>query len=154
MATKKEIFNQAMALCKEHKAPESLVNAITAILEPKKGGQVVDIESIVKRNEKNEIVQIKCRLSGKFLPADSDNFFTDKNSKINGLYPVSKMADKLRKAAVAAFKASKEAITMDVLDGKIAPAAGKAKLAELQKSVDTIDYSTVKPYVAPAPEAK
>jgi hypothetical protein len=154
MATKKEIFNQAMALCKEHKAPEGLVTAITAILEPKKGGQVVDIESMVKRNGEGKIVQIKCKLSGKFLPADPANFFTDKNSKLDGLYPVSKMADKLRKAAVAAFKASKEAITMDVLDGKIAPAAGKAKLAELQKSVNNVDYSTVKPYVAPAPEAK
>jgi len=143
MATKKEIFNQAMALCKEHKAPEALVKALTAILEPKKGGQVVDIESIVKRDAKGEIAQIKCRLSGKFLPANSDNFFTDKNSKLNGLYPVSKAADKIRKAAIQAFKASKEAITMDVLDGKIAPAEGKAKLAELQKSVDNIDYSAV-----------
>jgi len=140
MATKQEIFKQAMTICEAEGASEALVTGLTALLEPKKGGQSVDIESIVTRDENGEITHITCRYSNVSLPATSEYFPNDKASKANGLYTVSKQALAIKKAADKTLKASKEAITSDVLNEVIAPAEAKEMIANLTAN---IDYSTV-----------
>ena len=148
--TKTEVHKQALAILKTHKAPEGLVKAMDTLLVPKKAGQAVDIETIVKRDGDGTIVQLKCRLSGKFLPADTNNFPPYKgNEKLNNLWPVSRIADKLKKDAAKMFAASKAAITQDVLDEVIKPSVAKTKLNELQKAAETVDYSSVKAWVKP-----
>ena len=154
--TKKEMFAQAMELCKVHKAPEGLVTGLTELLEPKKGGQAVDIESIVKRDGNGNIVQLQCQASKVWLPANLLNFTRDTNSKIvnaagEELYKISRAAQKIKSEAAKAFKASKEAITNDVLDGAISPAEGKKQIEGLSAEPN---YSGVKPVTeAPSEEA-
>ncbi len=149
MATKQEIFKQAMSICTEAQASEVLVKQLTELLEPKKGGMTVDIESIVKRDDAGTVTEIQCTLSGVWLPADLLNFGRDKNSKIIvgdvAMDRVSKQAYKIKHAATKAFSASKASITNDVLDEVITAAEGKALLAELSAEPD---YSGVEAIVA------
>lgn len=155
--TKKEQFEQAMALCEKHKASKELVAGLTELLEPKKGGQIVDIESIVKRDGKGNIVELQCQASKVWLPANLLNFTRDVNSKIvnaagEELYKISRQAQKLKSEALKTFKASKDAIVNDVLDGVISPAEGAKKIEALSSEPD---YKSIKPVVAaPAEGAK
>ena len=151
--TKTERFNQALEICKKHKAPEALVADLTELLEPKKGGQTVDIESIVKRDGKGNIVEVQCQASKVWLPANLLNFTPSKDSKIvnaagEALYKISRQAQKIKSESAKAFRASKEAITNDVLDGAISPADGKKKIDALSAEPS---YKGVKPVTeAPA----
>lgn len=143
--TKAEMFKQAMEACEKFKASKELKDKLAELLEPKKGGKTVDIEEIVHRDEDGNVTEIQCRASGVWLPATVEYFLADKNSKIVNaegahLYPVSRQAQKLKTEAKKAYKASKDAITDDVLNGVIAPEDAKAALAELS---DEPDYSSV-----------
>ena len=143
--TKAEMFKQAMAICEKFNASEELKTELASLLEPKKGGKTVNIEDIVHRDEDGNIVELQCRASGVWLPANLEYFTGDKNSKIvnaegEKLYTISRQAQKLKSDAKKAYKASKDAITDDVLNGVIAPEDAKAALAELS---DEPDYSSV-----------
>jgi hypothetical protein len=143
--TKKELFAQAMDICTNNDASTELTAALTKLLEPKTGGLKVDISEVTRVDEDGAVTEIQCSLSGVWLPADTIHFFGDKNSKVinaegEGLYRVSKQADKLKKEASKVYAASKEAITNDVMDGNLTPEDGKAQLAELSKDAD---YSSV-----------
>ena len=150
MATKLEIFKQVQALCEEQGASEQLVKGLTELLEPKKGGMTVDIESIVKRDNEGNITEIKCRYSDVWLPANLLNFPKDSASKaINAdgeaLYTVSKQALSIKKAAAKTLAASRAAITNDVLDEVISPAEAKEMIANLSAEPD---YSGIEAIVA------
>lgn len=152
--TKKEVFAKAMELCETHGAPEAVVTGLTELLEPKKGGMVVDIESIVRRDDEGNIVEVECQASKVWLPADLLNFTPAKGSKIvnadgEELYKISRAAQKIKSEAVKAYRASKEAITNDVLDGVISAAEGKAAIEALSQEPD---YSGVEA-VLPSEEA-
>lgn len=153
--TKKELFEAALKLCAKHNAPEAVVTGLTELLEPKKGGQVVDIESIVRRDAEGNIVELECQTSKVWLPADLLNFTPAKGSKIvnaegEELYKISRAAQKAKSEAAKVFKSSKEAITNDVLDGVISPTDGKAAIEGLSQEVD---YSVVVPVYPPVEEA-
>lgn len=154
--TKKEQFERAMEICKAHKLPEKVVAEIKELLEPKKGGQSINVDEIVKRDANGNVVEMLCRASNVWLPADTLNFFPDKNSKVinkdgEGLYTgISRVADKIKKETAKAYKASKEAIMNDVLEGVITPEEGKAKLDSIPTEPD---YSTVAP-VLPTEDAE
>ena len=153
--TKKEMFAQAMELCTKHAAPKGLVEGLTELLEPKKGGQAIDIESIVKRDGNGNIVELQCQASKVWLPANLLNFTKENGSKVvnaagEELYKISRQAQKIKSEAAKAFKASKEAITNDVLDGAIPAAEGKKKIDALSSEPK---YSDIKPIIA-APVAE
>jgi len=148
--TKKEMFEQAKEILAKYNVSGKASEAILELLEPKKGGQTVDIESIVKRDDLGNIVEIKCSLSGVWLPATEEFFYGDKNSKLNGLTKHSRQAYKIKSDAAKVYKASKEAIMNDVLDGNLTPEDGKAQLEALSTEPD---YSSVTATL-PEPEAE
>jgi len=142
MATKKEIFASAMAICAEHKAPKQLVEALTVLLEPKAGGATVNLDEVTKKNGNGEITEIMCSVSGKFLPATVEYFYEDKSGKgINGLRRLSRQAESIRKDAAKVATTSERAIMSDVLDGKLTPEQGKAKIEKIKATKP--DYSSV-----------
>lgn len=143
--TKKELFNRAIEICEANEASEALVAGLTELLKPKTGGQTINIEEIVNRDEEGNIVELKCRLSGVFLPANLEYFTPDKNSKIvnaegEALYTISRQAQKIKSDANKTLRASKDAITNDVLNGVISPEDARAQLDELSAEPD---YSSV-----------
>ena len=143
--TKKAIFEEAQSILEKHKIKGEAKDAILELLEPKKGGQAIDLESIVKRDASGDIVEVKCKLSGVFLPATEDFFYADKGSKIvtaDGFEcsRTSKQAKALKREASKIYKASKDAIMSDVLEGKITPEDGKEALADISPEPD---YSLV-----------
>lgn len=145
MATKKEIFESALKIMEEHGAPADLVEDMSKLLAPGKGGQRVNIDEITRKDDEGNITHIKCRYSGAWLPATTEYFPKDTNSKIVGtdeeaLYTVSKAALKIRQEAQKAYKASKEAITNDLLDGNIDREEAKEALANLSAEPD---YSSI-----------
>ncbi len=154
MATKKEIFETTSkavnALCVQHKTPVKFNEALNAILaanlEPKAGGATVNIADVTKSVD-GKITEIQCSVSGKFLPATKDFFYEDKAGKgivgLDGshLKRLSRQAEAIRKAHIKVLNATEKAIMADVLDGKLTPEAGKAKLVKAQESKP--DYSSV-----------
>jgi len=160
MATKKEIFETVTtavsALCKQHNTPVKFNDALNAILSdnlaPKVGGASVNLEEVTKSVD-GKVTEIMCSVSGKFLPATKEFFYEDKAGKgINGLKRVSRQAESIRKVHVKALAATEKAIMTDVLDGKMTPEAGKARLAKAKEAKP--DYSSVSAKIAEPTEAK
>ena len=123
---------------------EKVVAIIDNYLEPKKGGATVNIEEVVKRDSNGKITHILDSASGIFLPATIENFYEAKNGGIKiseelSLKRQSRVAEKIRKEFEKTLKASKAAIMDDVLNGKLTPEAGKAKIASLEAQKP--DYS-------------
>jgi hypothetical protein len=149
MATKKELFetvsNQVTALCEKHNVAKNILAALTVILTenlaPKAGGASVNIEDVTK-SVNGKITEILCSVSGKFLPATVDFFYEDKGGKgINGLKRLSRQAESIRKQHIKTLAATEKGIMSDVLDGKLTPEQGKAKLAKASEVKP--DYSKV-----------
>jgi hypothetical protein len=139
--TKKEQFERAMQICDTHNVSNKVKAEFTELLEPKKGGQAADIESIVKRDEAGNVVELQCQASMVWLPADLEYFTKDIGSKIineagDTLYKISRQAQKIRSEAVKTFKASKDAIVFDVLEGVISSEDGKAMIGKLSQEPD------------------
>lgn len=147
MASKLELSTQAREILEKHGIGEqkTLFVEIMALLAPKKGGAVADLSEYVKFDDMGKAVAITCKLSGVELEANAVNFYSDKNSKIecsNGdmVSPHSREAIKIKNEFLKTIKASKDAITKDVMDEVITPAEGKAKVAALPTEPD---YSLV-----------
>lgn len=149
MATKQEIFDTVTtavaALCATHKTPVKFNDELNLILSgnlaPKAGGASINIEDVTK-SVNGKITEIQCSVSGIFLPASADFFYEDKAGKgIDGLKRLSRQAESVRKTHIKTLAATEKAIMSDVLDGKMTPEAGKAKL-EAAKAVKP-DYSGV-----------
>ena len=155
MASKKEIFESAIALCKEHKASETLVNALTGLLKPKAAGQSVNLAEVTKKVG-DKVTEIMCQVSGKFLPATVAFFYEDKAGKgITGtdgksLRRLSRQAESIRKEHIRVNKASKDAIVADMLAGKLDNKVANGKIEAL--AAQKPNFSTVSP-VLPKVEA-
>jgi hypothetical protein len=142
MASKKETLEEVQKVLTAHKASPELTTALVSLLAPKTGGATVDIASVTKSNDKGVITHILCSLSGVFLPATEEFFYCEKDGKgINGLKRISKQGESVKKAFDKVQKTSERAIMQDVLDKKLTPEQGTAKLAELAKAKP--DYSKV-----------
>ena len=147
MASKKEIFASAMEICAKHKVSKEFTAELTTLLEPKSGGSSVDLSTVTKVDDKGQVTEIQCSLSGVWLPATSEFFYEDKSGKgIKGLdgsmlKRVSKQGEAIRKQHTKALAATEKAIMTDVLDGNLKPEEGKAKL-EKAKAIKP-DYSKV-----------
>jgi len=154
MATKKETFEGAMALCKEHNAPAKLVEALTGLLEPRSAGMKVNLAEVTKM-QGDKVTHIMCSVSGKFLPATEDFFYVEKaeGKGINGLKRLSKQAESIRKTFNRQKEASKNAIISDMTAEGATPDV-IAKSTKALKALETSapDYSKVSDKL-PAPEA-
>jgi len=145
MATKKQIWEEVHNICTEGKVSKVVIEKLEKVLSPGKGGQRVDVDAITRKDEEGNITHIQCRLSNVWLPASLKYFTKDTNSKIVGtdgapLYTISRQAQKIKKDTAKVYAASKEAITNDLLDGKIVSADAKAQLEVLKVEPD---YSSV-----------
>lgn len=158
MASKKDIYEGALDILRKHNVAETkpLFIELKELLEPKKGGNAVDLSEYVTFDDMGKAVKISCRLSGVEFEANATNFYSDKNSKIecaNGdmVYPHSREAIKVKNDFAKTIKASKDAITADVMNEVITPAEGKERMAALPTEPD---YSMVgkTPVEAPAAE--
>lgn len=147
MASKTDIFNSAKEILAKHGVSESnkLYIDLVDLLEPKKGGAVADLSEVVEFNQDGSAAKIKCSLSGVWFEANQENFYNDKNSKIvdvegNGLSRHSKAAYAIKNDFIKTVKASKDAITADVMNEVISVAEGKERMASLPTEPD---YSTL-----------
>jgi len=124
---------------------ENVLGVLTKYLEPKKGGARVNIEDVVKRDKDGNITHILDASGVAFLPATIENFYEAKNGGIEvaeglRLKRLSRLGEKLRKESEKVIRTSEKAIMEDVLNGKITPEEGKAKLEEI-KETNKPDYS-------------
>lgn len=143
MASKTETFNQVMEACETHNASDNLKEALRVILEPKAAGATVNLDEVTRKNEKGEVVEIMCSVSGKFLPATAEFFYEEKaeGKGINGLKRLSRQAEAIRKTHIRNVTLSEKAIVQDILDGAISNEEGKAKIEALRNSKP--DFSSV-----------
>lgn len=147
MASKQEIFDSAKVILEKHgvSSEDKLYVDLVGLLEPKKGGVATDLSEVVEFNDAGQAVRIKCSLSGVWFDANQENFYNDKNSKVidvegNGLSRHSKAAYAIKNDFVKTVKASKDAITADVMNEVISVAEGKEQMAALPTEPD---YSTL-----------
>lgn len=155
MASKSDIFSSAKEILVKNGVSEDskVYKELIELLEPKKGGVATDLSEYVTFDDMGKATKITCRLSGVTFEANAENFYSDKNSKIecaNGdvVSPHSREAIKVKNDFAKTVKASKDAITKDVMDEVISVAEGKERMAALPTEPD---YSTVGQ--TPAPEA-
>ncbi|MCI4435921.1 MAG: hypothetical protein JHC33_03815 [Ignisphaera sp.] len=131
--SKKETLALVLAVLSAHKVEDKVVAEITALLEPKKGGAVLDINEIAKF-EDGELTHIMDSVTGEFMPLHdedgNENFYAKPDTQL-GWSRLSRASEKARKEAEKAKKASTKAIMDDVLDGNITPEEAKELLAAL-----------------------
>lgn len=140
--TKKEIFAHAKAVFEKYKLPEGAVKELVALLEPKSGGPIIDIDAVTHKDKNGKIIEIQCSTCGTFLPATEEYFYTDKNGKgVAGFKRNSRQADKIKKAFEKRIETSKAAVLSDMIAGVITPAKGK-ELVE-KYDAEEPDYSSV-----------
>jgi len=152
----------ALAVILDGKVKPQIIDEVNAkveeLLGPKSPGAVVDIESVIKRDEGGKIVELQCAVSGVFLPATLDYFYEDKSGKsvfvdADGvaLRRLSRQAESIRKIFIKMNTASEKAALEDALSGVITKEEGQAKLTELRAAKP--DYSKVG-LIVPEPEAE
>jgi len=142
LATKTELWASALEVLTTNNIAEDIVESLRSILEPKKGGAHVDVDSAVERDEDGTIVAMLCSLSGVSLPATADYFYEDKKGEGfggTGLKRLSIQAEKARKEHGKQIKASKDAIKDDLYAGEIDVATAK----QMEADLPGVDYSTV-----------
>lgn len=133
MASKKEIFKEAMSICERNKAPEALTKALAELLEPKKGGGApVNWDEFTKKDADGNVTYILDSISGKWLPATSEFFYTDTQGKgcpgTDRLKRLSKEGELIRRQHARAIAATEKAVMTDVLSKAITPEQGKAMI--------------------------
>lgn len=152
MAKKADILASVLAAvalyAKEQKFTEKqtqgLNDLLNDLLAPKSAGLSVNVDEVTKKDASGKITHIMCALSGKFLPATKEFFYEDIHGKGiagTGLKRLSRQAEAIRKQHAKLTLVSERAITADIVDKKLTPDQGKAKLAELKASKP--DYSAV-----------
>lgn len=154
MATKKDIFEQAIAIARENKASDKLIEALTVLLEPKRGGAQFTLEEVAVTNAAGEVTHILDSVFNKWVPvfdAEGEPAFYEKPDTELGWSRFSRAAEKARKDAEKIYKATKEAVFKDLMTAEIsaeeakdlmAVAEGKRKKLEIPKG---FEYSDKRP---------
>jgi hypothetical protein len=144
--TKKELYTKSVEIMDKYGINAECRAELVELLEPKKGGvSSINIEEITETDANGNITSIKCALCDMFLPATLEYFYEDKDSKIVnaegiGLNRKSRQDKQIKREAERTYKASKEAIVTDLLDGNISQEEAKSAIDGL--SVEP-DYSTI-----------
>ena len=125
------------------KITEELKTKVLEALENKKS--VINLDEVRKVDAQGNVTELKCSVSGVWLPATEEYFYVDKkngkNSKnFNGLLRRSRQAERIYKAYIKTVKDAKAKIWSDFEANKI----DAAKAKDLMKSIPTApDYSKV-----------
>lgn len=149
--TKKELFNNTMEAVKEYaegkmnaEVKAGLFAVIEAELAPKTSGTSIDVDAVTNKDGQGNIVEMQCSLSGVFLPATEDYFYKDSKGEGfqgTGLIRTSILGKKAKNDHDKVIRASKAAITEDVMNEVLTPAEGKAEIEKLLGG--KVDYSSV-----------
>lgn len=124
--------------------------AIDASLKPGQFGAVrVNLDEITKKDSDGNITEIKCSLSGAWLPADTEYFYEDLSGKsklVNAdgvaLKRWSKQAEAIKKKFAKEQAKKSQEISAKVLKKEISIDEGNALFAELAE--EKPDYSVVR----------
>jgi len=122
MATKKEIYAAATDICEQYGIEGAGKDALLAILEPKKGGAKFEIGDVTCTDEDGTITHILDSVLKVWMPvydAEGEANFYEKPDTELGWSRFSRVAEKLRKDAEKAYKATKDAVLNDLLAGEI-----------------------------------
>ena len=162
MATKKEIHESALKICKDNGLNEKVTGLFTELLAPKSAGNTVDLATVTKV-ENGKVTQIQCQLSKVWLPATVAFFYEEKaegkgivGTDGKALRRLSRQAESISKQHIKTTNTSVNAITSDVLDGKLDAAKGKTMVAAIKAKKPDYSKVTANPVkVEPkAPETK
>lgn len=149
---KTELYNGVVASLNEvfgrYEVEDDAAMAVLAVIDANLkpgvfgGGNRLNLEEVVKRDETGAIVEMQCMLSKAWLPATLDYFYEEKKGPgINGLRRLSRLAEKVRKQHIADVTKRKALISQNVFDGTISVEEGKAQMAELD--MEKPDFSVV-----------
>ena len=137
MATKKEVFESAMAICTELELGDEAVKQFTDLLEPKKGGAAFNIDDVVTRDEDGVITHILDSVFNVMVPVyDAEgeaNFYAKPDTEL-GWSRFSKAAEKSRKDREKTFKATEKAVFADVMSGAVSPDEAKELMATAEEA--------------------
>jgi len=132
--TKKAIFEAVVELIKDEVSEEVLAK-VSDILKPKVGGGKSTPEDYTVFDAEGNPVYIFCTVHKKWEPLVDDEgellFKEDKNSK-NGYRRYCIAGDKQWQARAKAFKATKEAVMGDLLEGEITNDEAKKLIEEAE----------------------
>jgi len=134
--TKAELFGNVTEAVTAHfdgEMPEGLGEVLSAHLAPKVGGgSAVNLDEVTRKDDEGNITEMLCSISGVWLPATEEYFYTDKAGKgVNGLKRVSKQGESVKKGFLKAQRASEKGIMADFTSGDLDPEEAKQMLAEL-----------------------
>ena len=136
MASKKEMTAQLTEIFKAHDMLDTdVANEVLAVVAPKK--KVSNLEDVVCRDADGNVTHIKCSKLGVWFEANAENFY-EKDDEL-GFSRFTRLGEKLRKAADKQFKATKDAVLNDVLEGNITSEEGKVLLAEAEEARNNIE---------------
>lgn len=139
--TKAKLHETVVELCSTHKASAELTAALSELTKPKVGGASDVTDYTVFDGE--EVAYIFCTYHKKWEPVAIEGedgeivelFVKDEKSK-NGYRRYCAEGEAQWKEAAKTFKASKEAIMVDVLDEKLTGAEAKEAIDALQAARD------------------
>ena len=152
--TKKEMFAQAMDIADKYQLSDEVKAELRALLEPKKGGGKFDIDEVSCREADGTVTHILDSVLKVWVPIfdgeGEPNFYEKPDTEL-GWSRFSRTAEKLRKDAEKKFKASKDAILQDLLQGAVTPEEAKVLMEEATEARKTyvlpegFEYSETRP---------
>ena len=140
--TKKELFAEVSNICEAYNIPEEAAAKLKALVEPKRAGIKVDINDIACFDEEGMPVYIFDSIFKKWVPVqDSEgnpNFYEKPDTEL-GWSRFSRAAEAAKKRAEKQFKATKESVLADLLEGTIDQAEAKRILEEAEVARKTYE---------------
>ncbi len=129
--TKKELFIAVSELVKKYGIEEEPAKKLLALVEPKKGGAKLDINDIACFDEDGTATHIYDSILKLWVPVFDEtgepNFYEKPDTEL-GWSRFSRVAEKARKTAEKTYKATKDAILNDLLEGAIDQDEAKAAM--------------------------
>lgn len=134
-----KLRDEVLNVLESHNVSKKAIEAVKELMTPKKGIPL-DLDEVTKKDSAGNITEIKCSLSGVFLPA-TDDYFYKKEGTTLGYDRNSKQATKLKSDHAKKVAATKSNVFNDVLAGQVSPEEAKRLVKEAEAS--TVDYSSV-----------
>ena len=123
-----------------HNVSKKAIEAVKEYMTPKKGA-VLNLDEVTERDPNSgAITEIKCSLSGVWLPA-TEEFFNKKEGTTLGFDRNSKQATKLKLEHTKRIAATKANVFNDVLSGAVSPEEAKRIVEDAESTV--VDYSAI-----------
>ena len=133
--SKKELHAEVGSICEKYGVAEDATNALLALVEPKRAGVKFEIDDIACKDEDDNVTHILDSVLKVWVPVyDSEgepNFYEKPDTEL-GWSRFSRAAEKARKDAEKAYKASKDAILTDLLAGEIDQETAKSAMEEAE----------------------